>query len=124
MVAKVADAYRALSPEEQRAAAIYGDNYGEAGAVDYFGPRFGLPPAVSGHNSYFLWGPPEAGRGAVLVSIGVEKEDLLRIYEEVIKVSETDSPYAMPFENHVPIYVSRRPRRAIVDVWPGAKNFI
>lgn len=125
MAEKVAAAYRALPPDEQRVAAFYGDNYGEAGAIDFFGPRLGLPRAtVSGHNSYFLWGPPTGGRGAVLITVGVSREDVLESYEEVEQVGETDEPYAMPYENHVPIFVARKPRRPLDVVWPTTKHFI
>jgi hypothetical protein len=37
--------------------AIFAENYGEAGAIDLFGARYGLPPAISGRKNYFLWGP-------------------------------------------------------------------
>ena len=46
-----------LRPEDKKRAAIFCQNYGEAGAIDFFGPKFGLPPAISGHQNYFLWGP-------------------------------------------------------------------
>jgi hypothetical protein len=125
MAEKVAAAYRALPPEDQRVAAFYGQNYGEASAVAVFGPRLGLPPAiVSGHNSYFLWGPPPAGRGAVMITVGVSKDDVLESYEEVEQVGETDEPYAMPYENHKPIFVARKLRRPMADVWPTTKEFI
>ena len=49
--------YRSLPPEDRSRACVFGRNYGEAGAIDFFGARDGLPRAVSGHNSYYLWGP-------------------------------------------------------------------
>src|SRR5262249_13178851 len=99
MAQKVAAAYRALPPEEQRVVAFYGDNYGDASAVAFFGPRLGLPrAAISGHNSYFLWGPPKDGRGDVLITVGVSRDDVLESYEDVRQVGETDEPYAMPYE--------------------------
>src|SRR4029077_6770332 len=57
MVATVAHVYHHLRPEDEKRAAIFCQNYGEAGAIDFFGPKFGLPPAISGHQNYFLWGP-------------------------------------------------------------------
>ena len=125
MATKVAAAYRALPPEEQRVAAFYGNNYGEAGAIDFYAARLGLPrAAVSGHNSYFTWGPPPDGRGAVMITVGPSKEDVLDSYEEVEQVGETDEPYAMPYENHRPILVARKPRHAMSDIWPTTKHFI
>jgi Dolichyl-phosphate-mannose-protein mannosyltransferase len=124
MARKVKDAYDALPPEERAVAAIYGGNYGEAGAVDYFGRAWGLPRAVSGHNAYFMWGPPADGRGGVLIAVGEDREDLLETYEEVVEVGRTAEPNAMPYENDVPIYVCRRPRRTLQDVWPSTKHYI
>jgi 4-amino-4-deoxy-L-arabinose transferase-like glycosyltransferase len=50
---------------------IFTRNYGEAGAIDRYGPALGLPPAHSGHNAYSTWGPPPAS-GAPVISIGVD----------------------------------------------------
>jgi 4-amino-4-deoxy-L-arabinose transferase-like glycosyltransferase len=57
LTATVLTVFKNLSPEEQHACIIYGQNYGEAGAVSFLGREFGLPAAVSGHNSYYHWGP-------------------------------------------------------------------
>ena len=57
MVASVAGVYEELPPEEQAEACILTGNYGEAGAIDFFGPEYGLPKAISGHNNYYLRGP-------------------------------------------------------------------
>ncbi len=126
MAERVATAYQGLpAANEQRVAAFYTTNYGEAGALDLFGPRFGLPRAVAcGHNSYFLWGPPPDGRGAVLITVGVDREDLLETYEVVDQLGETSEPYAMPYENHLPIFVARKPRRTVAEAWPSTKHFI
>jgi hypothetical protein len=123
MAAKIAKAYASLSPEEQRVAAIFGSNYAEAGAVDFFGHRWGLPRAVSPHNNYYLWGPPEPPRGAVLIAVASGK-DLERVYEDVRKVDQLDEPYAMPFENKKAVYVCRLPKRALGDVWAALKLYI
>ncbi|HEV2762674.1 MAG TPA: glycosyltransferase family 39 protein, partial [Pyrinomonadaceae bacterium] len=74
MTAKVAEVYHSLPPEERAKAAIFANNYGEAGAVDFFGGRYGLPKAVSPHQSYFLWGH-RGYTGEVLIVLGDERED-------------------------------------------------
>ena len=124
MAERVATAYHQLTPEEQRVTAIYGGNYGEAGTVDFFGPELGLPTAVSGHNSYYLWGPPRDGRGEILLAIGPDKSDLEELYFDVTAVGETDEKYAMPYEDHVPLYLCRRPKVDIRVVWNTLKIFI
>ncbi len=125
MATKVAAAYAALPPAEQRVTTLYGGNYGEAGALDYFGPRWGLPPAVSGHNAYFMWGPPGGGRGEVMIAVGdFACDDWSNVYDEAEKVGETDDPYAMPYENHVPICVLRGLKQPLALVWPRLRHYI
>jgi len=55
MVRSVARAYHSLPSYDQKRAAIFCQNYGQAGAIDFFGPKYGLPPAISGHQNYFVW---------------------------------------------------------------------
>ena len=108
MATKVAPAYQSLSPEEQRVATIYGGNYGEAGAVDFFGSRWGLPPAWSGHNSYFMWGPPAGGRGAVMIAVGTRVQRLeQRLTRSRMKSTRPDDPYAMPYGPHPDMHPAR-----------------
>jgi 4-amino-4-deoxy-L-arabinose transferase-like glycosyltransferase len=64
----VAGAWSALPPGERTSAVLFTSNYGQAGAIDRYGPERGLPPAHSGHMSYADWGPPpESADGPVLV---------------------------------------------------------
>src|SRR5258708_12511200 len=69
MVATVAQVYHSLPQDEQAEACILTQNYGEAGAVDLFGPQYHLPQATSRHNTYYLLGPRKRP-GAVVISIG------------------------------------------------------
>jgi hypothetical protein len=57
MVATVAGVYNSLPSDERSKTAILAGNYGGAGAVDFFGPRYGLPKAISAHQNYYYWGP-------------------------------------------------------------------
>jgi hypothetical protein len=67
MAQVVADAYHKLPREEQESCAIFGQNYGQAGAIDFFGAKMGLPPAISGHQNYFYWGPREYSGECMIV---------------------------------------------------------
>ena len=62
MAAATSIVFHSLTTEEQAKTAIFANNYGEAGAIDFFGPRYGLPKAISGHQTYFYWGPRSGGR--------------------------------------------------------------
>jgi 4-amino-4-deoxy-L-arabinose transferase-like glycosyltransferase len=120
---EVARVYHALPDEERRDAAIFGDNYGRAGALDHFGPALGLPAAISGHNNYFFWGP-RGHSGDVVIIIGGDVEDHQRVFEKVEVAGRTECRYCMPYENHVPIFVGRRLRAPLAEIWPGTKKFI
>ena len=75
MAATVARAFHALPPEVQAKTAIFGQNYGQAGAIDLFGPKYGLPKAISGHQNYFLWGP-RGYTGESMIVMGDRQERL------------------------------------------------
>lgn len=114
--------YDALPPEERADCLIYTQNYGEASAINFFGKRRGLPPAVSGHNSYFLWGP---GRESVAVALilGGRREDHLRGFADVVEVGRTVCRYCMPYENHLPIFRATSPRAPLSELWPLTKHY-
>lgn len=122
LAGEVGRVYQGLSERERAAVAVLADNYGQAGALDYFGPSWGLPRAASGHNGYYLWGPPEH-RGDLAIIVGGGRQKYETIYEEVIQVAEIDHPFAMPYERHVPVYLCRRPRMALREAWTMLKHF-
>jgi hypothetical protein len=122
LVEKVAQVYNSLPPEESARAAIYGSNYGQAGAVDFFGRQYGLPRAISGHQNYFLWGPRGA-TGEVVITIGEAPEDVAKSFEEVTIAAQPYHPYAMPWENRHPICIARRPRADMGEIWPQVKKY-
>jgi 4-amino-4-deoxy-L-arabinose transferase-like glycosyltransferase len=116
-------AYRSLPPEDQRRVVIVTSNYGEAGALNYHGRRYGLPPAVSQHNSFYLWGP---GVDAVdvVITVGMNPEDLRDSWDSVEVAGRFASPYAMPYEQRWPILVCRGLRLPLEDAWRRGKHFI
>ncbi len=123
MVQKVSEVYNQLSEEEKQKALILGQNYGEAGAVDYYGKKYGLPKAISNHNNYWLWGYPENYNGEILIVIGSTYEDNLEFFEEVELAASHRNKYCMPYEN-VDIFVCRKPKLPIAELWRRIKNFI
>ncbi|MGH2458053.1 MAG: glycosyltransferase family 39 protein, partial [Chloroflexota bacterium] len=122
MVAQVARVYDGLPASDRAVACVFTDNYGEAGAVDFFGPRYGLPAAISGHNNYFLWGP-RGCTGQVVISVGVARSDLTAAFGEVTAVGETSCQNCMPYEDHAPLFISRQPKEPINALWPTVKHF-
>jgi hypothetical protein len=116
-VAAVAGVYHGLSNEERRQAVIVAGNYGEAGAIDFFGPRLGLQPAVSPAGSYWFFGPGTRP-GAVVVAIGPSREDLMPFFESVEPAARTGDPWAVAEERDLIVLVARRPRRSLQEIWP------
>lgn len=121
MAATVAGVYHNLPQEVRTKTAIFGQNYGEAGAIDLFGPKYGLPPAISGHQSYFLWGPRGYTGESVIVMAGRQK-DLESRFAEVQKVASVSHPYSMPYE-HFDVFYCRGLKRPLEEIWPQVKNW-
>lgn len=119
MVAAVGRVYHSLTPEEQAKTAIFGDNYGEAAAVDFFGPRYGLPKAISGHQNYFLWGPRNY-TGEIVILIGQSEEDARKEFASVEVGATLNNPYALWYENQ-PILLCRGLKENLQQAWPKAK---
>jgi hypothetical protein len=121
MVEEVARVYNGLPPEERARAAIYASNYGEAGAIDLFGPRYGLPPAISPHQTYFLWGPRDY-TGEVMIVLQSSRERLEKRFASVEAVGEVGHPYAMG-EEHYTIFLCRGLNTPLAELWPKLKHW-
>jgi hypothetical protein len=122
MAETVAGVVRALPEEEKAKACVFGQNYGEAGAMEYYGPELGLPPALSRHNSYWLWGPGEC-TGEVMIVIGDDREDLEELFETVELGATFTCRDCMPYENGSAVWVARGPRMPIPELWAEIKNY-
>ncbi len=123
MVATIARVYDSLPSRDRARAAVLTGNYGEAAAVDFFGGRYGLPKAISGHNSYWLWGPGNAG-GDVVISVGTPKAELEKEFASVEQAATIVSPYAMPLETNLPVYVCRGLEAPMGEAWRRIKRFM
>ena len=122
IVGTVAEVYRRLPPADAAAARIFAPDYGVAGAVDLLGRRQGLPPAISGHNNYWLWGPGDWD-GRVLIVVGSSEERLRVLFATVERVATIDCGRCMPYENRRPIWVCRGLREPVADVWARVKHY-
>jgi hypothetical protein len=118
----VAAVWRALPDEERAHTTIIASNYGEAGAIDLYGPDDGLPPARSGHNQYFLWGPGNDDP-LVILRLGGDPERWKRDCDELTIPARIGGPYVMPYERDRPILQCRRPRISLRNEWPDFKHY-
>jgi hypothetical protein len=114
----VAQVYDSLPPEDQARTVLFAANYGEAGALDLYGPRHGLPPVVSFAGSFYYFGVPDRPADIVL-TLGVSAEDL-GDYCGVIEAAGRVTHTWTVEENDVPIFVCREPRRPLADAWREA----
>jgi hypothetical protein len=105
----VVRAYRTLTPEEQKRVCIFGGDYGLAGAIDFLGPREqpGLPPAISGQNSYWMWGMHGCDVNVAVAVVSDSRAELETKYESAQYIGKITNPYAMPFEQHRGVWVLR-----------------
>ncbi len=122
MAAAVSAVYRDLPPEERAQAVFFAPNYGEAAALDIYGPALGGPPVISVHNSYFLWGPRGAS-GDVVITLGRDAAGFERDYGDVRAVGRIDSTYAMPYETGLTIWILRQPRAPVAEIWSALKHY-
>lgn len=119
----VADVYHNLPANERAGCAILAGNYGEAGAIDYFGPKLGLPKAISGHNSYYDWGPRQYTGDCVIV-FGERATEFTRLFGQVQQVATISNTHAMDVEQNVPVFLCRKPTASLSELWPHFKMII
>ena len=120
-MAQVAAIYNSLPPDERAKTAIFASNYGEAGAIDFFGPKYRLPPAISAHQTYYLWGPGEY-TGEVLIVLQGSRKNLARNCTSVQEAAVHYHPWGMEEENR-PIYVCRGLKYPLPEIWPRLKHW-
>jgi 4-amino-4-deoxy-L-arabinose transferase-like glycosyltransferase len=117
-VGAVAAAYRSLSPVERAKAIVIGNNYGEAGALDFYRPKYGLPPVVSSHGSFYFFGPGDRP-GEVAITLGEGERGLHRLFDSVEAAGHLTNPLTVGEEQDLTIYICRRPKATVQAIWPG-----
>jgi Dolichyl-phosphate-mannose-protein mannosyltransferase len=115
-------AWKRIPAAERADCGIFAQNYGQAGAIDFLGHRYNLPPALSGHQSFFLWGP-RGYSGKCLIVVDGEQATLEKRFREVQLVgSSRDNPYA--WERKLPVYICRSPKfGSLAEFWPQLKRW-
>ena len=124
LVSQVATVWNSLPESERADAAILASNYGEAGAIDRFGPGLGLPRAYSGHNSYWWWGsPPETTR--TVVAVGFENRPYLESFFGTVRQAGTiTNPWNLENDEHgLPIWIVSDPKRPWPEIWEQARHY-
>ena len=116
--ATVARVYHTLPAQQRELAVVVAGNYGEAGALDYYGPRYGLPEVVSPAGSYWFFGPGDRP-GEVVITIGVPEDDLRRFFDLVETAATVSHPWTVEEERSLTVNVGTRPRMTLQQLWPS-----
>lgn len=132
MTATVARVYRQLPPDQRAHACIFTVNYGEASALNFLGAGDHLPPAISGHNNYSIWGPGRCD-GSVIITVGLPLDQTgdpyIRLftdnYASVVQAATITCDYCQAEENDIPIYVCTKPAFSTFppDLWTRLRHF-
>jgi hypothetical protein len=121
MVREVAKVYNALPPEERAQTAIFCNSYGQAGAIDFFGAKYGLPKAISNHQSYWYWGPRDY-TGSTVIVLGSDGEGDREHFKTVVEAGHAYHPYSRRDE-HFPILLCRGLNQDLHTLWPNIKKW-
>jgi 4-amino-4-deoxy-L-arabinose transferase-like glycosyltransferase len=122
LTASVARVYAALPPAEQRQACIFTANYGEASALALLGAPYHLPPVISGHNNYFLWGPGTC-TGQVIIAVNIPQATLAQGFHQVTLAGTSTCAYCMAYEDGIPIDVCTQPVAPLSVLWLSTRHF-
>jgi len=121
MAEETARVYKSLSPGEQARTAIFANNYGQAGAIDFFGPRLGLPKSICDHQSYWLWGPRDYD-GSIVIVLGSDGTGDREHFQSVERVGHVQHPYSRRDE-HFDILLCRGFTGDLRSSWHKIKNY-
>jgi hypothetical protein len=121
MVKTVAAVYNSLPPEQRAKTAILAGNYGEAGAIDFFGPQYGLPKSISAHQNYYFWGPREY-TGESLILLQWSKQGAQRWCNSVEEGPTLNPQWAMA-EEHYTILICHGFKTPLAQAWPKLKHW-
>ena len=120
-------AWNRLPPDERgtdpsKDCGIFAQDYGQAGAIDFFDRKLGLPPALSGDRTYWLWGP-RGYSGNCLIVFGDREERLHQLFDQVEYVgTSADNPWALT--RQVSVHICRKPKfGTLTDAWPKIKRW-
>lgn len=121
LVQKTAEFYHSLPPDVQAKTAILGGSYGDAGAIDFFGPKYGLPPSISAHQNYWYWGPRNYTGESVIV-LHWDRDDVQSVCDSYVAGPTLDNPWSMA-EEHYTIYLCKGMHPPLPQFWPRLKHW-
>jgi len=116
-VEEVARVYHSLPADERDRAVILASNYGEAGAIDFYGPRYGIPKALALVGTYWFFGPGELP-GDVVILHGFNADNVTNYCGSLTEAGYVDHPYAVAEQRDLKVFVCRETSRTLQELWP------
>jgi len=124
VVQQIARVSKTLPATERAHLVVFTGDYGAAGAVDLWGAQYGLPHAISGHNTYWWWGPAGAQDGATTIAIDLPRSYLLTVFANVTPAGSVQTPgNVWTEERGDPIWICRGQRETWLQAWPAARHY-
>src|ERR1700726_1615177 len=122
IVAETAQAWNRIPAEDRKDCGIFAQDYGQAGAIDFLGRRYGLPGSLSGHQTWFLWGP-RGYSGNCMIVLDDNRERLEQLWKNVEYFgTSADNPYAL--EKQIDVFLCRGSKfGSLAELWPGLKRW-
>jgi Dolichyl-phosphate-mannose-protein mannosyltransferase len=122
IVDETAKAWNLIPIEDREDCGIFAQDYGQAGAIDFLGRSYGLPPALSGHQTWFLWGP-RGYSGNCMIVLDDTRKRLEGLWDNVQYVgTSADNPYAL--EKQIDVFICRGPKfGTLAQLWPQIKRW-
>lgn len=121
MTQTTAQVFRSLTPQEQAHTAIFANDYGQAAAIDFFGPRYGLPASISKSETYWLWGPRQYDGQSVIV-LGSDGSGDSEHFRSVEPAGKVNSEYSRDDERYT-IFMCRGLQVPLAALWPHIKTW-
>jgi hypothetical protein len=130
LVATVRTVWFSLPAGQRADAVIFASNYGEASAINVLGRGTGLPQAVSGHNTYWWWGPGNPDATTVVAVMpgpadgGGDAAYLGQFFTSVRAVATLSNPYGLHNQEwHGHVYLCTGPRHRWGQMWPQLRQY-
>ncbi len=115
-------AWNRIPPKARSDCGIFAQDYGQAGAIDFFGRPQGLPGAMSGDRTYFLWGPHSYSGNCMIVLD--DRRGVLERYWENVEFVGTSAPNLYTAERQIPVFICTGKKfDSWAGLWPKLKRW-
>jgi hypothetical protein len=114
--------YRSLPIAQQAQTGVFADNYGDASALNVLDQPKGLPMTISGHQSYWMWGPEGYTGKEMIVVTTTPLSTMLGIYKSCTVEAHQTNPYWMPWEQRF-VYLCHDRLQSYASDWAAVKIY-